>query len=102
MITIKLDVTKIDNARLYKGAKGTYLSAVLIPTPDSQYGDYMIVEDVSKEEREAGKKGTILGNGKELKPRTAEPPAGNYERTGKLDKEQIQDDTPTDESDLPF
>ena len=73
MITIKIDVTKIDKVRLYKGEKGTYLGAVLIPTPDSKYGDYMIVEEVSKEEREAGKKGTILGNGNTLKVRAVEP-----------------------------
>ena len=36
----------------------------------------------------------------------AEPPAGIYEKTGKLekpiDKEQIQDDTPIDSDGLPF
>jgi len=64
MISLKIDVDKIDKSRLYPGAKGTYLSAVLIDTPNSEYGDYMIVEDISYEERQAGKKGTILGNGK--------------------------------------
>ena len=88
MITIKIDVTKIDKARLYKGAKGTYLSAVLIPTPESEYGDYMIVEDVTKDERQDGKKGTILGNGKIIKKAEA--------------KEQIHDDVPTDTDSLPF
>jgi len=67
MITLKIDVLKIDKDRLYKGEKGTYLSCVLIPTPNSEYGDYMIVESVTKEERESGTKGTILGNAKILK-----------------------------------
>ena len=66
MISLKLDVTKIDKTRLFVGKKGTYLDAVLIETPNSEYGDYMIVEDVSFEERQAGKKGTILGNAKIL------------------------------------
>ena len=66
MISLKIDVDKIDQERLYKGVKGTYLSAVLIPTPNSEYGDYMIVEDISYDERQAGKKGTILGNAKIL------------------------------------
>lgn len=66
MITGKIDVTKITKSRLFKGAKGTYLDIVLIETPNSQYGDYMIVESVTKEEREAGKKGPILGNAKIL------------------------------------
>lgn len=66
MITGKIDVTKIDKAKLFKGEKGTYLDIVLIETPDNQYGDYMIVQGVSKEERKAGKKGAILGNGKNI------------------------------------
>jgi len=66
MISLKMDVEKIDKNRLYKGVKGTYLNAVLIPTPNSEYGDYMIVEDISYDERQAGKKGTILGNAKIL------------------------------------
>lgn len=66
MITAKINVSKIDKNRLYKGEKGSYLSIAIIPTPDSKYGDYMIVEEITKEEREAGKKGTILGNGKNL------------------------------------
>ena len=64
MITLKIDVKKIDKSRLYVGEKGTYLDCVLIPTPNSEYGDYMVVESVTKAEREAGQKGTILGNGK--------------------------------------
>jgi len=66
-IVVKIDVTKIDKARLYKGAKGTYLDAILRPTPDSKYGeDYMIVQSVSKEEREKGVKGNIIGNARIL------------------------------------
>ncbi len=64
MISIRLDVTKIEKERLYKGEKGTYLNCIMIDTPESDYGDFMIVQEVSKEEREAGTKGTILGNGK--------------------------------------
>ena len=64
MISLKIDVTKIDRDRLYKGQKGTYLNCVLIETPNSEHSDYMIVEDISFDERQSGKKGTILGNGK--------------------------------------
>lgn len=66
MILGKIDVTKIDKAKLFKGAKGTYLDVVLIETPTSEYGDYMICQGVSKEEREAGVKGAILGNAKKI------------------------------------
>lgn len=94
MIKIQIDVSKVDKSRLYKGAKGTYLNAVLIPTPDSQYGDYMIIEEVTREERDAGKKGTILGNGKEVKARKAEPPASDFSSPPPPIDEQTEDELP--------
>jgi len=64
-ITIKIDVNKIDKSKLFAGKKGTYLDVVLIPTPNNQYGnDYMAVQGISKEEREAGIQGEVLGNGR--------------------------------------
>ena len=37
----------------------------LYPTPDDQYGnDFRVTQDVSKEAREAGVRGAILGNAK--------------------------------------
>ena len=79
MITLKIDVTKIDKSRLFKGAKGTYLDAVLIETPNSEYSDYMIVESTTKEERESGVKGTILGEGKVFKKQEPQEPKQNQE-----------------------
>lgn len=65
MITVRIDVTKIDKARLFKGKKGTYLDIVLVETPDDQYGNsHMVVQSVSKEERQQGVRGAILGNAK--------------------------------------
>ena len=61
---IKIDVTKIDKERLFQGAKGTYLDAVVFLDDEAdQYGNNgMITQQVSKEERESGVKGNILGN----------------------------------------
>ena len=73
MITGQINVEKINKERLYKGGKGTYLNFKLIPTPNSEYGDYMIVESTTKEEYEAGVKGAILGNGKILEKREVNP-----------------------------
>jgi hypothetical protein len=69
IIQLKIDVSKISKDRLYKGKKGTYLTAALILNEGTdEYGnDGMIIEQISKEEREAGHKGTILGNAKILK-----------------------------------
>ena len=62
IITGKIDVTKIDKAHIFVGKKGKYIDIVLIPTPDSKFGEYMIVQGIPKAERDSGKKGAILGN----------------------------------------
>ena len=98
MIEIKINVSLIDKARLYPGKQGKYLTAVLIPTPDGKYGDYMVVEGISKEEREAGKKGTILGNGKNMTKKPATPPESDFQKI----PPKIEDQPDEDESELPF
>jgi hypothetical protein len=97
IINLKIDVKKITKSRLYAGEKGTYLSCSLIPTPQSEYGDYMIVESVTKSEREQGVKGVILGNGKVfVKPGSSKPEA-KPDENGKYDAEGI-----TKDDDMPF
>jgi hypothetical protein len=65
-ISIKLDVTKIDKARLFKGEKGTYLDlTTFIELEEAdQYGNHgFIAQEQSKEERDSGaEKPPILGN----------------------------------------
>lgn len=64
-ISIKIDVTKIDKARLFKGEKGTYLDlTTFIDTAEvDQYGNNgFISQSVSKDERANGVKTPILGN----------------------------------------
>lgn len=68
MITLKIDVKKIDKNRLFVGEKGVYLDAVMIETPNSKYHDYIIMQQVGKEEREAGVK-IEIGNGKIMIPK---------------------------------
>lgn len=67
-ILIKIDVTKIEKDRLFVGKNGAkYLDIVLLDSPNDKYGnDYMAIQSVSKEERENGVRGPILGNGKNL------------------------------------
>jgi hypothetical protein len=100
-IKLKIDVTKIDKAALYKGAKGTYLDAVAWPSPDSQYGDdYRIVQDLGKEARDAGKKGAIIGNAKLME---AKRDNQGGQRTA-APAQQTPEPAPGDEADgdLPF
>ena len=84
-LSVKIDVTKIDKDRLFKGEKGTYLDlTTFIDTEElGKYGDNgFISQSVTKEEREAGTKGDILGNVKifyndstgATHPNTPQPP----------------------------
>lgn len=64
-ISIKLDVTKIDKNRLFKGAKGTYLDlTTFIDTdnPDQYQNHGFIAQSVSKEEKAQRVQTPILGN----------------------------------------
>ncbi len=96
MIRAKIDVTKILKAYLFKGTKGTYLDITLMENKEGtdQYGnDYMVVQDIGKEAREAGKKGPILGNAKKMGARTAAPkapPAKHANPSGQQDDDDIQ------------
>lgn len=66
-VSLKIDVSRIEKARLFKGQKGTYLDCTAFIDLDEldQYGNSgMITQDVTKEEKEAGTKGPILGNSK--------------------------------------
>lgn len=61
-IKVKIDVTKLDKDRFFKGKKGTYCDLVLIPTPESQFGTWGIVQESTKEERDSGVKMPFVGN----------------------------------------
>jgi len=64
-VSLKIDVSKIDKARLFKGQKGVYLDATVFIDTDQldQYGNSgMITQDVTKDEKQRGVKGNILGN----------------------------------------
>ena len=89
IITLKINVTLIEKARLFKGEKGTYLDLVLIPTPNNQYGDYMIKQSVKKEERDV--KMPILGNAKIMAPAKPKPEA-----------DAPAEEEPTPHEDVPF
>lgn len=61
----KIDVTKIDKARLFVGQKGKYLDFTVFIDIDELdgYGNSgMLTQDVTKAEKDQGVKGPILGN----------------------------------------
>jgi hypothetical protein len=82
---LKIDLAKVDKAKLFNANSGAiYLDATLLTKDeDDQFGNCgMIVQDVSKADREAGMKGAILGNAKLFKSAAAAP-VGNPIPTAK-------------------
>jgi len=102
-VTLKIDVTKIEKARLFEGQKGKYLDAtVFIDTSVlDQYGNSgMITQDVSKGERAQGVKGSILGNCKVFWSENGQAPRQGQQSSGQAAANQQQ---PIDDSDdIPF
>ena len=101
-MSIKIDVTKIDKSRLFKGKKGTYLdlTSFIDTEEEGEYGDHGTVsQSVSQEERSSGKKMPFIGNvkvfwqeaGYEGRPKSPEEL-----------KEQYSDDDDDDDDDIPF
>jgi len=66
LISVKIDVTKIDKSKLFKGAKGTYcdLTFSVNDTKDNYGNDCSIYLAQSKEEREKKQPKVFIGNGK--------------------------------------
>jgi hypothetical protein len=66
MITASIAVNKVDKSKFFVKKNGDkMLDITLIETPNSKYdNDYMVVQATTKEERDKGVKGAILGNAK--------------------------------------
>jgi len=64
-VSLKINVSMIEKARLFQGNKGKYLDATVFIDVDQldEYGNNgMITQDVSKEEKQQNVRGAILGN----------------------------------------
>ena len=74
LITISIDVTQLDKARFKRitrkgtgpraGMDAVFADLVLVATPEGKFGDYIVKQQVTKEERAARVEMPILGNGK--------------------------------------
>jgi hypothetical protein len=103
-VKLKIDVSKIDKSLLFKGAKGVYLDATVFINLDEadQYDNNgMITQDETKENREGGKNGPILGNCKVFwkdggQQSNARQPANKPAAKAAPEYDDFQD------SDLPF
>jgi len=109
-VSIKIDVTKIDKSRLFKGEKGTYLDLTTFIDLDEkdQYGNNgFISQSVSKDEKAQGVQTPILGNsrvfwseGLQATPDPSQPAAGQSQpAAGQPDAAAGQADY---DDDIPF
>lgn len=97
-LNVRIDVSKVDKSRLYKGAKGTYLDLTTFVDTDNkdQYDNNgFISHSQSKEEREAGEKTPILGNVKVFYTDGSAP--SNTEKV-----KQVMQEADLLEDDIPF
>ena len=96
-ISASINVSKIDKTKLIKGEKGTYLNItafVNLDEKDQYDNNGMITQSATKEERDTGKQGAILGNSRVFY--TGE--SNNSSPEGK--KETVNDKIPLEE--IPF
>jgi len=65
LVTLKIDVQKIDKSKLFKGAKGTYLDldVWIDQEADEDWKMVSVNQSQTKEEREAKEKKNYVGNG---------------------------------------
>jgi len=81
MITLSIDVTKLDKTRFKaitrkNGDKALFCDLILIES-QSDYGDYMVKQSVTKEDRENGVQLPILGNAKNVQVGDKKPVKAN-------------------------
>ncbi|QDP63239.1 MAG: hypothetical protein Unbinned1520contig1002_37 [Prokaryotic dsDNA virus sp.] len=92
-LALKINLSQIDMTRAFQGQKGQYLDATIFVNMDEldQYGNSgMITQDVSKEEKDQGVKGNILGNGKVFWVENGQAPqkAGEQQAQGGFQQQQ--------------
>jgi hypothetical protein len=89
---------EITDSKLFEGKNGDiYLDFALIPAKKSNYGEtHFISHDISKDQRDAGKKGNILGNATESGPKQESAPAQSKPRPKPTPppQEDIDEDLP--------
>lgn len=96
-ISVRVDVTKIDKDRLYKGAKGTYLDMttfVDIDNKDQYDNNGFISHSQTQEEREAGEKTPILGNVKVFYTDGDAPKSSGKAQQVMQEADLLEDDIP--------
>jgi len=106
LVSIRIDVNQIDKARLFAGAKGTYLDIVgVLKEEKDQYGNSgFVTQQTTQEERQLGLKMPILGNMKVLSVMNGAAAAPNLPKAPAAPAAMPNAGTPAPiaDDDLPF
>ena len=98
MIVLKINVTKIDKAHLFEGKNGKYMDLALMENrngPDQYGNNGFVTQGISKEKRDAGERGPIIGNWKHVGQTKAPAPP-------KPAPDPLNGKPPEDDDGLPF
>lgn len=106
-IKLKINVTRILKEHLYEGKNGKYLDLVAWPNkngPD-QYGNtHMVCQELSREARDKGERGPIIGN--LTLPEEEFMPSGKIAGDGRSERKKQAPTPPpasvNDDDDIPF
>ena len=93
-LSVKIDVSKIDKSRLFKGEKGTYLDLTTFfdtAEQDQYENNGFISQSTTAEEREQGVQTPILGN---VKVFFTDGDATPAKAKGKAKQEAFDEDIP--------
>lgn len=96
-IVARINVTKILKQHLYDGKNGKYLNVAIFPNKNGkgQFGDtHFVTQEVSKEAREAGERGPIIGSltMPDEAPAQTQPTSGGYRKASLPTQTQAADD----------
>lgn len=63
VITVKINLSKILEDHVFEGKRGRWMDAVLVLSPNSEWNDYMVLQDLGEASRVPGFKRPIIGSG---------------------------------------
>ena len=96
-LNVRINVSKIDKSKLYKGAKGVYLNMTTFVDLDEEdeYGNNGFISmEQPKEQRDAGEQSVILGNVKKFWTDGAEVSAEASAPQSDMSIEELDEDIP--------
>lgn len=95
MIILNIDVKKLKKQFFFEGKKGTYCELVLMENKNGEddYGNsHFVCQGVSKEDREAGVKGPIVGNAKTFEKKPDSKPKTERESPHSFRRDHLDPD----------